>query len=580
MKWKKLLCLAAAALMLVGIFGGCGKKNDSSSGGDSSYTASADEGIFSKEKVNWYDDAGDVRYKIVRPEGDDSKLTAISTYLFKQVKTELGNLKNIMDSEDGTDAYEILVGDTNREETAKAKTYLKNKTGRRYDDYIIATIGKKIVIYSQSVDKLQTAAEYFAANFLKKEGIDGGIEYVCEAAGEYTEATVNGTLAGLFTIVRPSYNFSYLAQAEINNMVDELLKVSGYKLEVKKDGDFAESEYEIVVGDTNRGDTAATTNPDEYIIKINGKKIYLNGGSPHAVAMAVSEFAKLIEKGNVEDSMSVTGSYSTTISGYDLSKTYTLQWYDDFNGSEVDSTKWYIMEGGEFGRMGKNGKFSGMAKENVFLKEGMLYIIGTESDTDYRGGTVSTNGKMRYQYGYMEKSSLVPDGDGFWSLLWLCGKSGYMYMSPEIDVNECFGNASITAANCHAWPTNLGSSMGLEHTSLDGKYSNEKKFICPDGKKLSDEFHTYGFLWTDEAMTFMIDGDVFFSYQTNTTEADIDAFVNSSMYAMLSYSVGRDNNSLDISNCTPDEWQNTNKFITDWIYLYRLQDGKGNLTLN
>lgn len=26
MKWKKLLCLAAAALMLVGIFGGCGKK--------------------------------------------------------------------------------------------------------------------------------------------------------------------------------------------------------------------------------------------------------------------------------------------------------------------------------------------------------------------------------------------------------------------------------------------------------------------------------------------------------------------------------------------------------------------------
>ena len=111
MKWKKLLCLAAAALMLVGIFGGCGKKNDSSSGGDSSYTASADEGIFSREKVNWYDDAGDVRYKIVRPEGDDSKLTAVSAYLFKQVKTELGNLKNIMDSEDGTDAYEILVGD-------------------------------------------------------------------------------------------------------------------------------------------------------------------------------------------------------------------------------------------------------------------------------------------------------------------------------------------------------------------------------------------------------------------------------------------------------------------------------------
>ena len=391
MKWKKLLCLAAAALMLVGIFGGCGKKNDSSSGGDSSYTASADEGIFSREKVNWYDDAGDVRYKIVRPEGDDSKLTAVSAYLFKQVKTELGNLKNIMDSEDGTDAYEILVGDTNREETAKAKAYLMDKTGGRYDDYIIATIGKKIVIYSQSVDKLQTAAEYFIANFLKKEGIDGGIEYVCKAEGDFVESAVNGAPAGLFTIVRPSYNFSYLAQTEINNMVDELLKVSGYKLAVKKDGDFAESEYEIVVGDTNRGDTAATTNPDEYIIKITGKKIYLNGGSPHAVALSVSEFAKLIEKGNVEDTMSVTGSYSTTISGYDLSKTYTPQWYDDFNGNEVDNTKWYIMEGGEFGRMGKNGKFSGMAKENVFLKEGMLYITEAERSAQTAKCAISTD---------------------------------------------------------------------------------------------------------------------------------------------------------------------------------------------
>ena len=581
MNFKRLLCLVAAMLMIVGVFGGCGKDSDKgSSSADASYTASADESIFSKEKVNYFDEAGDVRYKIVRPESSGSDVMSVASYLFKQIKTDLGSIKNITDSEDGTDAYEILIGDTNREETKSVKKYIADKTGGRYNDYMVATVGKKIVIYSQNPERLQTAAEYFAANYLKKDGVEGGIEYIEKAPGDFVDTAINGAPAGLFTIVRPNYNFSYLAQTEINKLNETLISAGGYNLAIKKDGDFAESEYEIIVGDTNRGDKAATTKADEYIIKIDGKKVYLNGGTPHAVAMAVSEFTKLISAGNVTDSASVTGSYSTTVSGYDLSKTYTPKWYDDFNGTELDETKWYAMDGTEFGRMGKNNKYSGMSKNNVFLKEGKLYIIGTESETEYRGGTVSTENKMNYQYGYLEKSSLVPDGDGFWSLLWLCGKSGYQYMSPEIDVNECFGNASITAANCHAWPTGIGTSMGLEHTSLDGSYSNEKKFICPDGKKLSDEFHTYGFIWTDERMAFTIDGEEFFSYQTNTNELDIDAFVNSSMYAMLSYSVGRENNGLDISNCTPDEWQNTNQFITDWIYLYRLDDGKGHLSLD
>ena len=199
-----------------------------------------------------------------------------------------------------------------------------------------------------------------------------------------------------------------------------------------------------------------------------------------------------------------------------------------------------------------------------------------EDDDGYWGGEIITQNKMTYKYGYIEYSCITPDGDGMWSLLWLCGMHNG-YANPEIDVNECFGNASATAANCHAWPTTAGTNeMGWEHTSLDGhggKYS-AKKYYCPDGKHFGEDFHTFGFLWDEDEMTFTADGKIFFSYTTNTTEQDIDAFVDDPMFVRIGMSFGRLNNNLLVENLTDWERENTNKFIVDWIHLYQMDDAK------
>ena len=80
-------------------------------------------------------------------------------------------------------------------------------------------------------------------------------------------------------------------------------------------------------------------------------------------------------------------------------------------------------------------------------------------------------------------------------------------------------------------------------------------------------------------MTFMLDGEVWFSYQTNTTEWDIDVFVNSWMYMQLSFSVGRKNNNYLVDNVTAEQWQNSSAFIVDWLYLYQFDDGVQGLKL-
>ena len=197
----------------------------------------------------------------------------------------------------------------------------------------------------------------------------------------------------------------------------------------------------------------------------------------------------------------------------------------------------------------------------------MLRITGTRRLMDRH---------MAFHYGYVEKSAICPDGPGFWSLLWFNGTSDGTNVlgSPEIDLNECFGEGKVTHANCHAWPTSFGKSLGYEHTSLDGStYGNDKKVTCPDGKTFADDYHTYGFLWDEDEMGFYLDGEEWFTYTTNTTEWDIDVFVNSWMFMELSFSVGRLNNGSLCNNLTSEEWQNSSRFIVDWLYLYQLDDG-------
>lgn len=577
---KKLIAVLMVVFVVLGLMAGCGGDESSDTGSD----VQATNGIISKADVVYVND-GESVYKIIRPE--DAKLdeTNRAGYIFKQMKNILGvTVKNETDNSNGTDQYEILVGHTNRPESKQALDYLVSKTGGRYDDFIVCTIGKKIVINATGSAALEAATKYFVDNYIKIDGIKGGIEYCKAAEGNFANYTINGTDISKFRFVRPHFNLSYLAQTEMEKLVNTICEKTGYMLTIEEDAYTEAGDYEIIVGNNNRPGIKAIANYDEYDITIKGNKIYLNGGSAHATAMAVSEFAKILEKGSVTDADSVSGSYEAAMANYDRSTTYYPVYYDNFDGDTIDTTKWRLMKGKEFGRDGQNGKFSGMTDDPnfVYQRDGKFWIYGHENDEGYWGGTLTNNTTMAFQYGFVEHSVICPDGDGFWSLLWFSstGDGTNQYYRAEIDLNECFGNGRATQANCHKWPTGLGTANGLEHESLDGKqYGNAKKYWCPDEKTWADDFHTFGFLWDETQMTFTADGKIWFSYDITTTEYDIDAFVNTYLFMKLSFSVGRLNNNLLVNNLTEEEWRNTSKLVCDWLYLYQLDNGKQTLLL-
>ncbi len=508
---KKIVSLFLALSLSVGmvLFTGCGKSD--SSGKNNSTVGGVNVDIISKEKVNFINDDGSSVYRIVRPQGDKGA-TAAASVVFKQMKDGLSiGIKNVSDEEDGTDVYEILIGNTNRVESTQALDYLYDKGFGRYNDFIICTIGKKIVITGISDEAISNAADYFVKNYMKKEGVDGGIEYLYATEGKFGDITVNGTSIGKFRFIWDTTTRSWLIQEEVRKAQEYIKSATGYQLSLKEDTKAAEAEYEISIGNTVRAmKPESSYSYEDWEIKISGKKVGILGGSTYAVQVAVTEFTKMLEKGSLTDADSKTGTYSETVAGYDSASYYTLKWGDDFDGDSLDLTKWsHPSDGRQDGNIQNDDS-------TVYVKDGEIVMLGGQRNdgTYYHCSGIQTINKMRFNFGYLEMRAKVPDGNGVYSSFWLnadrTGAGGI-----EIDIFESLGMAKTQRANIHYWRPEADGG----HTSLDdGLYGeginkisgNDRQYVVKDGL-LSDQFRTIGLYWTPEEITFIYDGEVYYT---------------------------------------------------------------------
>ncbi len=570
---KKIISLTLCVMLLLSFFAACGKKD---SGDDASQT----NGL-STADVNFLDEEGDSRYNVIRPEGCSDTVMRAATSVFSVMKKGLElSPKNNDDSEDGEGKYEILIGNTNRPESATAKQMLVDQVGGRKNDYIICTIGTKIVILGATDEATVEAAKYFTSNYLGSTVITGGINYTYKTEGEFKDITIAGNNIQKYSVVRPHYNNSYVVTIEMDKLITYINEVTAYPVQIVEDRYVEPGEYEIVVGDTNRDDVTFSSY-DEYSIKVDGNKVYLNGGSFHATAMAVSEFTKMLEKGSVTSADNVeAANYNTALADYDRSKRLVPTWRDEFDGDTIDLTKWNFLGIGQDDANGVDGKTSVRSNDPSisYVRDGKFTIAAAYDDEYWYGGKLcSDNGKTNYLYGFIEISAIIPDGDGFWTTLWMFGENAEGGWLPEIDVHECYGNATKVEGNYHSWPTTLGQSMGFKHyCGLHGGYSipNTDK----DDAHFGMTFHTFGFMWTPEWIGGTVDGNLYQKHDITQDNNYIDTF-NDSMYLILSLATYF--SSCPVTpNATEWEWENTNKLIVESVYIYQYADGKHKLNGN
>ncbi len=176
---------------------------------------------------------------------------------------------------------------------------------------------------------------------------------------------------------------------------------------------------------------------------------------------------------------------------------YTLQWVDDFNGTELDRSKWMY-------RTDVKAE-SSQRPENVSVSGGHLVIQMKKEQhrgKNYSGGGVIS--RQRFHYGYYEARVRMFGGPGWHQSVWAMAASDgsttyHDAMRTEIDGME-FDSA-----------TPLKGHMGV--IVWQGPKNNRLQTCSPGvhqtalGFDRTADFHTYGFEWTEKGIAYDLDGE-------------------------------------------------------------------------
>jgi beta-glucanase (GH16 family) len=190
-------------------------------------------------------------------------------------------------------------------------------------------------------------------------------------------------------------------------------------------------------------------------------------------------------------------------------------WSDEFDGKDIDKTKWDFDTGNGFYNYGANTWISGWGNgelqyytrdpDNAFVKEGMLHIRAVKESlhgcgfTSARLKTRKRDGSplCNQTYGKFEFRAKLPTGKGVWPALWMLPqdeKYGGWASSGEIDVMEARGQEPTKVlGSLHfgsSWPANA-------HVSND--------YVLP-GKGTIADFHVYAIEWEPGEIRWYVDG--------------------------------------------------------------------------
>lgn len=364
----------------------------------------------------------------------------------------------------------------------------------------------------------------------------------------------------------------------------------------------AEVKKEILVGKTSRADSAKNLSESEMKVSLSGMKLIFDGGHNVTLTSAVNKYVRLApEKGNACIFSLETDFQSTVLDGYEY------VWGDEFEGADLDMTKWDFEE-----RMSGSTKVEiSWDRDVVDVGDGRLKLHGINYFNPLREGTrykvpysVVTKYKMNYVYGYAEIRARVPFEQGSWPSFWGLqiganggrNKTGGVAYDEEkaknakygveVDIFEVFGSLSKLEPTIHRHYNSgiydYGKTHGVEgnHTT-DGSYANwDWEERGADLETLSQEYHTYGFLWTEKEYSFYVDG---IKYETIDITKSFDLCedyqgFHEPLFLMFNNHVFADDMSY-YENLVSDHSKLPFCYYIDWIRVYQ-KPGHGKIYID
>ena len=200
--------------------------------------------------------------------------------------------------------YEILLGDTNREES---KEFL---SGLKYKDKGYALVGKKICIGAHDFYTTASIASEFAS-FIRKSDkkadvfFDESMNTVKPAEYNYGAMTVDGANISEYRIVYP--DGSGLEQVMATKVRRAIAESCGVLVEIVSDTAEA-ADREILIGKTNREIGLSVLDGAQYdkgFVGMYGNKILICGGGSVGISNATNAFIGLFAGGEKADTFEI-----------------------------------------------------------------------------------------------------------------------------------------------------------------------------------------------------------------------------------------------------------------------------------
>lgn len=174
-------------------------------------------------------------------------------------------------------------------------------------------------------------------------------------------------------------------------------------------------------------------------------------------------------------------------------KGYSLVWSDEFNESSTtpNESNWNheILGVGTYNN--EKQKYVN-SRTNSYVSDGTLKIVATKTDGVWLSARMTTAGKQKWKYGYVEARIKQPVGGGTWPAFWMMPNDsvyGGWPRSGEIDIMEY--SPSVTSVD-HVYST-VHHSASTSKPTVDAYSTLGSKDI--EGSATA--FHKYGVLWTD-----------------------------------------------------------------------------------
>lgn len=241
---------------------------------------------------------------------------------------------------------------------------------------------------------------------------------------------------------------------------------------------------------------------------------------------------------------------------------WNLVWSDEFNGPNIDFTKWEHEVNGEGG--GNNElQYYTNRDVNSFIDDGKLVIkalketyTGPDGTRAYTSARLRTKYKGDWKYGRFEISTKLPIGQGLWPAIWMLPTDwvyGGWAASGEIDIMELLGQDPVRVyGTLHyggGWPNNTQS--GNSYVLTSGSFTST--------------FHVFTLEWEQNKFRWYVDGIL---YQTQSSwysaNGDYPAPFDRRFHLLLNVAVGGN---------WPGNPDNTTTFpqsmIVDYVRVYK-----------